>query len=124
MRIPVFGIWFSLILAVSENGYGKCTDVDRCRLQSRGGKGVINMRAIPKVGKVTVINLIDETCELMIISQFGKIIRIDTKSIRAPAAAPGCQLLDLKRHGKVVAAGLIPQKEPKPNPKRVSSCGS
>ena len=42
------GIWFSLILSVSENGYGKRTDVDQYRLQSRGGKSVINMKATPK----------------------------------------------------------------------------
>jgi hypothetical protein len=39
------------------------------------------MKAIPKVGKVSRINLVDETSEVMVISQFGKIIRIDTKSI-------------------------------------------
>ncbi len=44
------GIWFSLILSASENGYGKSTDVDQYRLQSRGGKGVINMDP-PKVSE-------------------------------------------------------------------------
>jgi DNA gyrase/topoisomerase IV subunit A len=43
-----WGIWFSLILSVSENGYGKRTEIDQYRLQPRGGKGVINMKATPK----------------------------------------------------------------------------
>ena len=54
MTIPILGIsgiWFSLILSVSENSYGKRTDVDQYRLQSRGGEGVINMKATPKAGE-------------------------------------------------------------------------
>src|SRR5580692_5790444 len=47
------GLTPCLILSVSENGYGKRTDVDQYRLQSRGGKGVINMKTTPKIGKVT-----------------------------------------------------------------------
>ena len=77
------GLTPCLILTVSENGYGKHTDVDAYRLQSRGGKGVINMKANSKVGKVVSIQLVDDTTEMMVISQFGKIIRIDTKSVRA-----------------------------------------
>src|SRR5580698_3697961 len=77
------GLTPCLILTVSENGYGKRTDVDAYRLQSRGGKGVINMKANSKVGKVVSIQLVDDTTEMMVISQFGKIIRIDTKSVRS-----------------------------------------
>jgi DNA gyrase/topoisomerase IV subunit A len=55
--------------------------------QSRGGKGVINIRATAKIGKVTAINLVDDTTELIVISQFSKIIRIDTKSICRGEAA-------------------------------------
>ncbi|MBW4039330.1 MAG: DNA gyrase subunit A, partial [Acidobacteria bacterium] len=72
------GVTPCLILTVSDNGYGKRTDVDSYRLQSRGGKGVINMRTTPKIGKVASIQLVDDTTEMMVISQFGKIIRIDT----------------------------------------------
>ncbi len=80
------GIWFSLILSVSENGFGKRTDVDRCRLKPCDAKGVINMKATPKVWKVTGIKIDDEVGELMV-SQFGKIIRIDTNP-SSPAEAP------------------------------------
>jgi DNA gyrase subunit A len=106
------GITPCLILTVSENGFGKRTDVDAYRLQSRGGKGVINMRTTPKIGKVSSIQLVDETTELMVISQFGKIIRIDTKSIRAAGRATmGVKLLDLDDADKVAAAVTIPNEE-------------
>ncbi len=111
------GLTPCLILSVSESGYGKRTDVDQYRLQSRGGKGVINMKATPKVGKVSSINLVDETSELMVISQFGKIIRIDTKSIRAAGrSTQGVKLLDLEDQDKVAAAVVIPPEEVKIQP--------
>ena len=106
------GITPCLILTVSENGFGKRTDVDAYRLQSRGGKGVINMRTTPKIGKVSTIQQVDETTELMVISQFGKIIRIDTKTIRAAGRATmGVKLLDLDDADKVAAAVTIPNEE-------------
>jgi DNA gyrase subunit A len=111
------GLTPCLILSVSENGYGKRTDVDQYRLQSRGGKGVINMKATPKIGKVTAINLVDDTTELMVISQFGKIIRIDTKSVRsAGRSTSGVKLLDLEDQDKVAAAVVIPPEEAKTQP--------
>ena len=72
-----------LILSVTENGFGKRTDVDEYRLQTRGGKGVINVKTTARNGKVSSIQLVDDTSELMVISQYGKIIRIDTKTVRA-----------------------------------------
>jgi DNA gyrase subunit A len=108
------GLTPCLILTVSENGFGKRTDVDAYRLQTRGGKGVINMRATPKIGKVTSIQLVDDTTEMMVISQFGKIIRIDTKSVRAAGRATmGVKLLDLDTDDKVAASMVIPPEEPK-----------
>ncbi len=108
------GLTPCLILSVSENGYGKRTDVDAYRLQTRGGKGVINMRTTPKIGKVNSINLVDDTTEMMVISQFGKIIRIDTKSVRAAGRATmGVKLLDLEADDKVASATIIPPEDPK-----------
>src|SRR4051812_26255412 len=72
----------NLILSVTENGYGKRTPVDEYRLQSRGGKGVINVKTTERNGKVSTIMLVREDSEMMIISQFGKIIRIPTSQIR------------------------------------------
>jgi DNA gyrase subunit A len=111
------GLTPCLILTVSENGFGKRTDVDRYRLQSRGGTGVINMKTTPKVGKVTSIQLVDDTTEMMVISQFGKIIRIDTKQIRAAGrGTQGVKLLDLEQGDKVAAAMTIPPEDPKTQP--------
>ena len=111
------GLTPCLILSVTEHGYGKRTDVDQYRLQTRGGKGVINVKTAAKNGKVSGINLVDETSELMVISQFGKIIRIDTKSIRAAGrSTQGVKLLDLEPQDKVAAAVVIPPEEAKIQP--------
>ena len=108
------GLTPCLILSVSENGYGKRTDVDMYRLQTRGGKGVISMKTTPKIGKVTSINLVDDTTEMMVISQFGKIIRIDTKTVRgAGRNTSGVKLLDLDTDDKVASATVIPPDEAK-----------
>ena len=100
------------ILAVTENGFGKRTDVEQYRLQTRGGKGVKNMNVTPRIGRVNTIQLVDDTSELMVISQFGKIIRIDTKTIRAAGrATQGVRLLNLEPEDKVAAAVIIPPEE-------------
>jgi DNA gyrase subunit A len=101
-----------LILTVTENGFGKRTDVDEYRLTSRGAQGVTNLKATAKVGKTASILLVDETSELMVISQFGKIIRCDTKTIRAAGrATQGVRLLSLESEDKVAAAVIIPPEE-------------
>jgi DNA gyrase subunit A len=111
------GLTPCLILSVTENGYGKRTDADEYRLQSRGGGGVTNLKTIAKVGKVSAINLVDDTTEMMLISQFGKIIRIDTKTIRsAGRSTSGVKLLDLEKDDKVAAAVVIPPEDPKVQP--------
>ena len=106
------GVTRQLILSVTENGFGKRTDVDQYRLTSRGAQGVINLKATPKVGKTTAILLVNEVSELMAISQFGKIIRIDTQQIRAAGrATQGVRLLNLEEADKVAAAVIIPPDE-------------
>ncbi len=117
------GLTPCLILSVSENGYGKRTDVGAYRLQSRGGKGVINMKATAKVGKVAAINLVDDTTEMMVISQFGKIIRIDTTSVRsAGRGTSGVRLLHLEADDKVASATIIPPEDPKVTPESPAHC--
>jgi DNA gyrase subunit A len=102
----------SLILSITENGYGKRTPVDEYRLQSRGGKGVINVKTAARNGKVIAIMLVDETSEAMLISHFGKIIRIDTKQIReAGRSTQGVRLLQLEAGDKVASAAVIQEKE-------------
>ena len=100
------------ILSVSENGFGKRTDVEEYRLQTRGGKGVKNMAVTDRIGRVSSIQLVDDTSELMVITQFGKIIRVDTKTIRnAGRATQGVRLLNLEPEDKVAAAVIIPPEE-------------
>ena len=110
-----------LILSITEHGFGKRTDVDEYRLQTRGGKGVINVKTTARNGKVSSIQLVDETSELMVISQYGKIIRIDTKTIReAGRSTQGVKLLNLEDEDKVAAAVVIPPEEAKQEPENGS----
>ena len=102
----------NLILSVTEQGYGKRTDVDAYRLQSRGGKGVINVKTTARNGNVVGIMLVNEKSELMVISQYGKIIRIDSMNIReAGRSTQGVRLLQLETGDRVAAASVIPPEE-------------
>jgi len=102
----------NLVLSVTEQGYGKRTDVDEYRLQSRGGKGVINVKTTSRNGKVVSIMLVNEKSEVMVISQFGKIIRIDTKNIREVGrSTQGVRLLHLEEGDRLAAASVIPPEE-------------
>ncbi|HUX27607.1 MAG TPA: DNA gyrase subunit A [Terracidiphilus sp.] len=106
------GVSKFLILTVTENGFGKRTDIDEYRLTARAAQGVNNLKATSKVGKTTSILLVDEASELMVISQFGKIIRIDTNQVRAAGrATQGVRLLNLESDDKVAAAVVIPPEE-------------
>ena len=105
------------ILSVTEQGFGKRTDVEEYRLQTRGGKGVINVKTTARNGKVVGIQLVDETSELIVISQYGKIIRIDTTTVRAAGrSTQGVKLLNLEEGDKVAAAVVIPPEEVKIEP--------
>ncbi len=102
----------NLILSVTEMGYGKRTGVDEYRLQSRGGKGVINVKTTARNGKVVGILLVSDLSEAMVISQYGKIIRIATNQIReAGRSTQGVRLLQLDSDDKVAAAVVIPKEE-------------
>ncbi len=98
----------SLILSVTENGYGKRTPADEYRLQGRGGSGVINVKTTERNGKVTAIAQVTEESEVMLISQYGKIIRMDSSTIRESGrAAQGVRLLQLEPGDKVAAAVVL-----------------
>ena len=87
----------SLILSVTENGYGKRTAADEYRLTNRGGKGVINVKTTERNGKVVGIAQVTEDAEVMLISQYGKIIRIESKFIRESGrSAQGVRLLNIE----------------------------
>jgi DNA gyrase subunit A len=102
----------SLILSVTENGYGKRTPADEYRLQGRGGSGVINVKTTERNGKVVGIAQVEENSEVMLISQYGKIIRMDSKTIRESGrAAQGVRLLNLEPGDRVAASVVIPPEE-------------
>jgi len=102
----------NLILTISENGYGKRTPVDDYRLTGRGAKGVINLKTTAKNGKVVAILLVSEESQAMLISQFGKIIRMGTDTIReAGRATQGVKLLQLEGDDRVAAAVVLPKEE-------------
>jgi DNA gyrase subunit A len=102
----------SLILSVTEGGYGKRTPADEYRLQGRGGSGVINVKTTERNGKVVGIAQVSETSEVMLISQYGKIIRMDSSTIRESGrAAQGVRLLQLEPGDRVAAAVVIPPDE-------------
>ena len=103
----------SLILSVTENGYGKRTPADEYRLTNRGGKGVINVKTTERNGKVVGISQVTEKSEVMLISQYGKIIRIESKFIRESGrSAQGVRLLNIEPGDRVAAAVVIPPDEP------------
>ncbi|MGA2146844.1 MAG: DNA gyrase subunit A [Bryobacteraceae bacterium] len=101
-----------LILSIAENGFGKRTKLSDYRLTGRGGKGVINMKTTGKTGPVVAILLVKEDSDLIIISQSGKIIRIDASTIRqAGRSTQGVKLVSLEDGDKVAAASAIPDTE-------------
>ncbi|MFZ0291897.1 MAG: DNA gyrase C-terminal beta-propeller domain-containing protein, partial [Candidatus Sulfotelmatobacter sp.] len=107
----------TLILSVTENGYGKRTPVEEYRLTNRAGKGVINIKTTERVGKVVAIALVDENSQVMLISQYGKIIRMDSKTIRESGRnAQGVRLLHMEPGDRVAAAVVLaPEEEPNGN---------
>jgi len=101
-----------LILSIAEQGYGNRTPLEDYRLTARGGKGVINMKTTTKTGRVVAILSMREDSDLMIVSQNGKIIRIESSTIRqAGRSTQGVRLVNLDDGDKVAAASLIPDSE-------------
>ncbi|HLV86755.1 MAG TPA: DNA gyrase C-terminal beta-propeller domain-containing protein, partial [Candidatus Sulfotelmatobacter sp.] len=97
-----------LILSVTENGFGKRTAADEYRLTNRGGKGVINVKTTERVGKVVAIAQVDENSQVMLISHYGKIIRMDSTTIRESGRnAQGVRLLHMEPGDRVAAAVVI-----------------
>ncbi len=102
-----------LILSISENGYGKRTELEEYRLTARGGKGVINMKVTPRIGKVVAILSVKEDTDLMIITRDGKIIRLESGEIRqAGRSTQGVRLVRMEEGDQVAAASVIPDEEP------------
>jgi DNA gyrase subunit A len=98
-----------VMLSISENGYGKRTTLKHYRLTRRGGKGVINMKTTARVGDVVSVLAVEEDSDLMIITQDGKIIRLESSEIRqAGRSTQGVRLVRLEEGDRVAAASVIP----------------
>jgi DNA gyrase subunit A len=96
------------MLSVSEQGFGKQTKITDYRFQSRGGKGVINMKTTEKTGKVVAVFPVDDDSEIMIITQQGKLIRIEADSIRKTGrSASGVRLIKTDGGDRVTSASLV-----------------
>ncbi len=97
-----------LILSVTEKGFGKRTPITEYRLQSRAGKGVINVKTTERNGKVVSVLSVSEDSEVMIITQQGKITRLDASTIRESGrSAQGVKLISLEEGDQVAAACLV-----------------
>ena len=97
-----------LMLSVTEKGYGKRTAITEYRLQSRAGKGVINVKTVERNGKVVGVLRVTEESEVMLISEQGKITRLDASKIRESGrSAQGVRLIALEEGDQVAAACLV-----------------
>ncbi len=100
------------VLTVSEGGYGKRTETDEYRLQSRGGKGVITMKTTDKTGRVIGVQQVTEEDQLMLVTTNGKIIRLRIKDIRVIGRnTQGVCLINLEEGERVVSLARLAEKE-------------
>jgi DNA gyrase subunit A len=96
------------VLAISENGYGKRSLVDDYREQSRGGKGVITLKVTPKTGSLVALKEVSDTDDLMIITERGKVIRMQCKGLRTMGRnTQGVRIMRLDQDGKIGAVTRV-----------------
>ncbi|HXI88709.1 MAG TPA: DNA gyrase subunit A [Blastocatellia bacterium] len=96
------------MLSISEHGYGKRTKLEEYRFQSRGGKGVINMKTSDRNGLVVAVLPVSDESQIMIITNQGKLIRMETKGIRVSGrSTQGVKLIDASDGDLVSSASLI-----------------
>ena len=89
------------VFTASEKGYGKRTEVDSYRKTHRGGKGLINLKITPKIGPAVAVLGVAED-DLLIVTVSGKVIRIQTKQVRAVGrATQGVRLINLENGDKI-----------------------
>jgi DNA gyrase subunit A len=100
------------ILSVAENAVGKRTPVADYRRQTRGGKGIINLKVSPKTGPVIGAKHVGEQDGLMLITQDGKIIRINVEGVRKSGRSTmGVKLMDLGADDRLVAVAKLAERE-------------
>lgn len=99
------------LLAITENGFGKRTELDEYRVQTRGGKGVITYKVTPKTGNIVGIRIVREDDDVMLITDTGTIIRINVKEISVLGRSTQGVTLMRTNEGKVVSIEKITDKE-------------
>ena len=96
------------VLIVTENGYGKRTDVDEYRMTHRGSKGVKALNITEKNGNIVAFKMVDGNEDIMIITNNGIIIRLDSNHVSSTGrVAQGVRLINLKDEQKVSSIALI-----------------
>jgi DNA gyrase subunit A len=100
------------MLSISENGFGKRTKLEEYRFQSRGGKGVINMKTSDRNGLVVAVLPVNDESQVLIITNQGKLIRVDAKGIRVSGrSTQGVKLIDTSDGDKVSSTSLIERQQ-------------
>jgi DNA gyrase subunit A len=100
------------LLTVTEQGFGKRTEIDEYRVQSRGGVGVINIATSERNGRVVGVAYVQEGDELLLITQQGMILRMQTNDVRAIGrATQGVKLIDIEGEDKVVSIAKLAEKD-------------
>ncbi|MDK2921079.1 MAG: gyrase subunit [Desulfonauticus sp.] len=100
------------LLTISDNGYGKRTSLDMYRIQSRGGKGIKNMKVNSKTGNVCGSILVNEEDEIILLNSNNKIIRIGVKDIRvAGRDTMGVKLANLEGEEKLICFDRVIKEE-------------
>ena len=102
----------STLLTVTEHGYGKRTELDEYRVQSRGGVGIINIQTTERNGRVVGMASVHDEDEFMLITQQGKILRTVARDIRTIGrATQGVRLIEIDADDRVVALARLAEKE-------------
>ena len=105
------------ILVVSENGYGKRTDLDDYRITNRGGKGVKTLQITEKTGKLIAIKSVTDDNDLMIINRSGLTIRIPVSDIRVSGrATQGVKVINLREGDSIASVIPVPKSDDEEQP--------
>lgn len=100
------------LLSVTEHGYGKRTEIEEYRVQTRGGVGVINIAESERNGEVVGVVYVQESDEILMITQQGMILRMPTNDVRAIGrATQGVRLIDIEESDKVVSVAKLEREE-------------
>ncbi len=97
----------STLLAITENGFGKRTELDEYRVQTRGGKGVITYKITPKTGVIVGIKIVNDDDDVMLITDTGTIIRLNVAEISILGRSTQGVTLMRTNEGKVVSIEKI-----------------